>query len=253
MLFAALCLLTFLSHAQLFVVVNYMKVPQGGGDAYIANEREWKKIHQARVNEGKMVAWELFYIHNSGTDSPYNFATVDVYSNLEAALKGVTLDEIKKAWGEKYNDVLKKSNSVRNLAYSEMLSQEMGIPDKAPAKYIMVSYMKAPDVGKYYEMEKKAYMPMHQVAVDEGKLDGWSVWSRWYHEDTAYDAITVNAYTDAAQITAMNYGAAFEKVKAGKNTNELFELVSLVDKTSELRTMVKSQLWELIETTTPKK
>ncbi len=253
-LLAAMCLLTCLSYAQIVVVVNRMKVPQGGSDAYMANEREWKKIHQARVNEGKMIAWELFYIHNSGTDSPYNFATVDVYADLQAAMNNtITVDDFKKAWGEKYNDVLKKTNTVRNLAYSEMLSQQMGIQESGQTKYLLVSFMKAPDVGKYFEMEKKAYMPVHQIAINDGKMNGWSVWSRVFHEDNSYDAVTVNSFTSVAQFSGMNYAALFDKVKEGKSTNELFELVSLLDHTDELRTMEKTQLWELIEVTTPKK
>ena len=250
----AFSLVAILSYAQMVAVVNYMKVPQGGEDAYMANEREWKKIHQARVNEGKMIAWELFYIHNSGTDSRYNFATVDVYENMEKALSGgVSLEEIKKAWGEKYNDILKKTNTVRNLAYSDMFAWEMGIQSKAQEKYILVSFMKADDLGKYYEMEKKAYMPMHQIAIDEGKMNGWSVWSRWFRNDNYFDAVTVNSYVSAAQMSGIDYGAAMDKLKGGKSFNELYDIISLADKTNDLRTIVKTQLWELVEITTPKK
>lgn len=250
---AAWCLITLMSYAQTVAVVNFMKVPQGGYDAFVANEREWKKIHQARVNEGKMIAWELFYIHNSGTGSPYNCATVDVYPSLEASLVGLTQDEMKKAFGEKYNDVLKKTNTVRSLVYSETLSQVFYIPSKAPDKYLMVSSMKAKDTGKYYDMEKKAYMPMHQAAIDQGKMNGWSVWARWFPEDNTCEAYTVNAYSSSAQINAMDYNAAFEKAKEGKSTSELMEMFKLMDETESIRTIVKAQLWELVDVTTPKK
>jgi hypothetical protein len=253
LLVMALCLITLMSYSQRIAVLNFMKVPASGGDAYVANEKEWKKIHQTRVNEGKMVAWELFYIHNSGTESPYNWVTVDVYENMEAALNEVTLDEIKKAWGEKYNDVLKKTTSVRNLAYSETFEWTMGIQDKEKYKYLLVSAMKADDLGKYFEMEKKAYMPMHQAAIDGGKMNGWSVWSRWFHNDTSYNAITVNSFTTAAQLSSMNYDSLFEKAKAGKSTDELFEMVKLMDETESIRTIVRAQLWELVDITTPKK
>ncbi len=251
--FAALCLVTLMSHAQMIAVVNYMKVPPSGDDAYVANEKEWKKIHQTRVNEGKMIAWELFYVHNQGTGSPYNYATVDVYENLEAALKGLTLEEIKKTWGEKYNDVLKKTNTVRNLVYSETFGWTMGIPVKDVEKYIMISSMKSTDQGKYLDMEKKAYMPMHQAAMDQGKLNGWSIWTRWFNNDTHWDAVAVNSYASAAQIGTMDYNAAFEKAKSGKNTNDLVEMINLMNETDKLRTIVQTQLWELVDVTTPKK
>ena len=206
-----------------------------------------------RINEGKMLAWELFYIHNSGTESPYNYATVDVFENLQAALKGITIEEAKKVWGEKYNDVFKKTTSLRNLVYSETLANEMGIQPKEPEKYLLISFMKTNDLGKYLEMEKKAYMPMHQAAVEEGKMVAWSVWSRWFPGDTSFDAVTVNAFASAEQLNGMNYESLFEKAKSGKNTNDLFEMVNLMDETSSIRTIVKSQLWELLDITQPKK
>jgi len=253
LLFASLCLVTLMSHAQMVAVVNYMKVPASGDDAYVANEKEWKKIHQMRVNEGKMIAWQLFYIHNQGTGSPFNYATVDVYENLEAALKGLTLDEIKKVWGEKYNDVLKKTNTVRNLVYSETIGWTMGLPSKEPDKYLMISAMKSTDQGKYLDMEKKAYMPMHQAAMDQGKLNGWSIWTRWFNNDTIWDAVAVNSFASAAQIGTVDYDAAFEKVKAGKSTNDLVEMINLSNETSNLRTIVQTQLWEQVDVTSPKK
>jgi len=242
-----------MSYAQPVAVVNFMKVPQGGYDAFMANELEWKKLHQNRVNEGKLISWQVYYIHNQGTGSPYNCATVDVYPNMEPSLAGLTQDEMKKGLGEKYNDVLKKTNTVRNLVYSETLGQVFFIPSKAPDKYLMVSSMKTKDTGKYYDMEKKAYMPMHQAAIDQGKMNGWSVWARMFPEDNTCEAYTVNAYSSSAQINAMDYNAAFEKAKEGKSTNELMEMFKLMDETESLRTIVKAQLWELVDATTPKK
>jgi len=249
----ALCLLTLMSHAQVVAVVNYMKVPANGFDAFVSNEKEWKKIHQTRVNDGKMIAWELFYIHDTGTGSDYNCATVDVYPNLEASLTGFTLDDVKKILGPKYDEVVKKTNAVRNLVYSETLQQQLYIPSKTPDKYLMVSAMRASDAGRYYEMEKKAFMPVHQAAIDQGKLNGWSIWSRAFAKDNDYIAYAVNAYSSAAQIGTMDYVAAIDKAKEGKNTVELMDIFKLFDETESIRTIVKSELWELVDATMPKK
>ncbi len=249
----ALCLVTLMSNAQTVAIVNYMKVPAGGGDAFLANEKEWKKIHQTRVNEGKMLGWTLFYVHNTGTDSPYNYVTVDAYENLEAALGGITVDEFKKAWGEKYNDVLKKTNSVRNLAYSETMFRAMGISSELPNKYMMVTSMKVNDNDRYYAMEEKAYMPIHQAAIDMGKLNSWSIWTRGFKNDNDYDVAAVNGFTSASQLRNMDYAAIMDKAKQGKSTNELMEIFKFMDDTEKIRTMVKTHLYEVVDTTTPKK
>lgn len=43
-----------------FVVVSFMKVTPGKEAEYIALERTWKKIHEARQNAGNMTNWYLY-------------------------------------------------------------------------------------------------------------------------------------------------------------------------------------------------
>jgi len=47
--------------------------------------------------------------------------------------------------------------------------------------------------------------------------------------------------------------AAFDKAKEGKSAGDLMDMVKLVNDTESLRTIVKTQLWELVDITAPKK
>ncbi|MEJ2312015.1 MAG: hypothetical protein P8Y10_10345 [Gemmatimonadales bacterium] len=45
----------------LYFQVDYMKVPEGGGDAYLAVERDlWKPIHKERVRQGTIMSWSVY-------------------------------------------------------------------------------------------------------------------------------------------------------------------------------------------------
>ncbi|HWA35443.1 MAG TPA: hypothetical protein VG737_14985 [Cyclobacteriaceae bacterium] len=237
-----------------FAVVNYMKVKPGSGDAFLANERVWKKLHQQRVNEGKMIAWEVFYVHGQGTESPYNYVTVDVYENMQAAFTDLTTDELKKAFGEKYADVLSKTSANRDLVYSDMFNRVLAIDGKSPDKFVRISFMSIKDNDKYYKMEEKAFKPIHQAAVDMGNLNAWSIWAMPFWNNTRYDAIAANGFTSVEQMAKMNYGEdVLKKGMASMKASEQLEASGLINETSNIRTMVISQLWELLESTAPKK
>ncbi len=235
-------------------VVNYMKVKPGGEDAFLASERTWKKLHQQRVNEGKLMAWEVYYVHGQGTASPYNYVTVDVYENMKAALQGITTEELKKAFGEKYADLLSKTTASRDLVYSDMFSRRMSVDGKEPDKFVRISFMSVKDNDKYYQMEEKAFKPLHQAAAEMGNLNSWSIWSRPFWNNTNYDAVAVNGFTSVDQMTKMSYGdETFKKATASMKPGEVMEISNLMNDTDKIRDMIRSQLWELLEITAPKK
>jgi hypothetical protein len=240
-------------HAQ-FAVVNYMKVKPGNADAFLANERLWKKLHQQRVNDGKMIAWEVYYVHGQGTESAYNYVTVDVFENMQAAFADITTEELKRAFGDKYADVLSKTSSNRDLVYSDTFNREIAIDGKSPDKFVRISFMSIKDNDKYYKIEEKAFKPLHQAAIDMGNLNGWSIWSRPFWNNTKYDAVAVNGFTSIEQMAKMNYGEdVLKKGMASMKASEQLEASNLINDTGSTRTMVVSQLWEVLDSTGPKK
>ena len=129
-----------------------------------------------------MIAWELYYIHNQGTNSEYNYATVNVYKDLPSAMAGISEDDLKKL-GPKWNEVLTKTNASRDLVRDEVFSREMGIPSTAGDKYLTVSFMRINRPTSYYEMERDAYMPMHKAAIEDNKMTSWGIWRRAFPPD----------------------------------------------------------------------
>ena len=235
-------------------VVNYMKVAPGGDDKYIAIEQQWKKVHQKLVDEGKMIGWELFYVHDQGTASMYNYITVNIVQGCAVVCYRNEHGRcLKLSGGIKQTICFSRQARHENWFTPRHLSRQFGIPDKTPGKYLVVSYMKADDLHKYLNMEKTAFMPMHEVAINKGDMDGWTIWSPVLFDNIDYNAIAVNSYSTADQLGKMDYQSWFKEASMGKSSDEIAEMYNLIQNSGKIRTIVKSQLWELLDITDPPK
>jgi hypothetical protein len=63
------------------IVVDFIKPKKGKVGAYYQMEEKlYKKIHQARIDAGRMQSWVLFSrMAPSGTEADYNFITFNGY------------------------------------------------------------------------------------------------------------------------------------------------------------------------------
>ena len=62
-----------------YAVTNYMLVPAGGGEEYVALERDWwAPIHRAAIENGCEGAWGVYELQQPfGSKLPYNYAAVN--------------------------------------------------------------------------------------------------------------------------------------------------------------------------------
>jgi hypothetical protein len=100
-----------------YLTVGYMKVPPGGGGAYLRMEREiYKPIHQARITDGWIHNWgvnQLFLPGGSGGD--YNWATVQVYKEFGKLLGGNSQEIFEKAHPGLAPSMLQSANDLRDM------------------------------------------------------------------------------------------------------------------------------------------
>lgn len=254
LLFTSLLVLASIAiEAQTVAVVDFMKVPGNGQDAYLAVEKQWKNLHQSRVESGAILGWNLYYVRNSGTNSPYNFTTVTLYENFSKTENGLTDADFKKAFGPTSADFLKKTAASRDLTFSETYQLQVGIPSETPDKYIIINFIHTDNVDKYINMEKTGYMPMHQEAKKLGQRNSWGIWTRWPNTDNSFQAVAVDGFAKFSDINNVNYNDVMAKVMAEKKPGEVYDMLDQVNKTDQIRTIVKSEIWDLLDTTTPKK
>jgi hypothetical protein len=239
--------------AQTVAVIDFMKVPANGGDAYMAVEKQWKTLHQSRVDAGEILGWELYWVRNSGTDSQYNFATATIYENFSKTENFASEAEMKKAFGDKMDDFMKKTDASRNLIYSEDYFLQVGIPGDVPDKYLVINHVQTDNVDNYINMEKVGYMPLHQEAKKLGQRNSWGIWTRWPNNDNSFQAVAIDGYTKFTDINGGDYGKALDNILPSKKSGEIFDMMNQINKTDQIRKFVKTEIWELVDTTTPKK
>lgn len=238
--------------AQTVAVVDFMKVPSNSQEAYLAVEKQWKNLHQSRVESGVIYAWELYYVRGSGTSSPYNYATVTVYPDFAKTETTFTDADFKKAFGANSAEFLKKTGATRDLIYSETYQQQAGFQGDTPDKYIVVNSIHTDNIDKYINLEKSGYMPIHQEAKKAGQRNSWGIWTRWPNNDNSVQAVAVDGYSKFSDINGGNWDDYISKVMAVKKPGEVYDMFQLIDKTDQIRTIVKSEIWDLVDVTKPK-
>lgn len=236
-----------------FALVDFMKVDPGNEADYLRMEQvTWKHIHQQRVNQGQLLGWYLYQISFTGTNSPYNYATVAIFPSMEQVEKNIPEEAFQAALegplaGRTVNEIGEEANRTRNLVSSFLLHQISVVndDDEEPAPYIEVNYMHiTPETeANYVSLEKEIWQPIHKALTDMGYEAGWSAWEvrfpRGYGEPFQY--ATVNSYADFTNIGPLPVQEAFTAAHSDKDFQET------MDRTEAARDMVKTELWTLID------
>lgn len=100
-----------------YLSIGYMKVPSGGGGAFLRLESEvFKPVHEARIAGG--------FIHNfginqmflpAGTGQEYNWAVVQVYGDFGKMFKGMNMESFEKAHPGIPPAVFQSADEVRDM------------------------------------------------------------------------------------------------------------------------------------------
>jgi len=248
-----LLFLTSLTLGAQVAIVDYMKVPENGDAAYVAVEKQWKALHQNRVESGKILAWTLWYVRNSGASSPYNYVTVALYENFGKTETQLTEAELKQAFGAKMDEIINSTVASRHLIYSETVHLEASVASETQDKFLVVNWIQTDNVADYINMEKVGFMPLHEEAKKLGQRNSWRLWTRWPNEDNSFQAAVVDGYTKFEDINNSDYGVLFEKAIVGKKAGEIMNMTDQFQKTDKIRTIVKSEIWDYVDGTAPKK
>lgn len=235
---------------SLLIVVDLMKVKPGDEGKYIDLEQNiWKPIHQERINQGIIVGWMLYQVMYSGSGDSYNYATVNVYADpakLETSYEGIDFEKIHS--GKDINEVIKATLDSRTIVKEQLMSRVNyaypgGGESPAPHKYIVVNYMKDLPGGNFVQIENEIAKPTAAELIKSGDWAGWSLWSNVFPSGSGMESnfVTVDYYPDFMKLTSANYMVAFEKAHPDKEWSEF------MDKITNSRDMVRTELWRVID------
>ncbi len=106
----------------------------------------------------------------------------------------------------------------------------------------LIDYMKVePGNEKDYVALEKVWQKIHQYNVDRGAVDEWQLLSVTFSANSDYDFVTRTSFSNEAKLGDYMTAGPFPE-----DLNELLteEEMKIFDKTSALRKMVRSEVWE---------
>ncbi len=241
-----LCGNTF-AQEKTYLLFEFMKVDNEQEQAYWETDNFWEKIHQERVKNGDIIAWDLWSLKPGGEHQGYQYLTVCVYNDpvkmfngggdFGAALKGaypeMSEDEIEER--------MTKTVQSRDLAvrmYLEIVNGTESDFKMEVGTIASIEFMKALDNNSwdYENAEIETFLPMHQKEVDSGSKGSWALIRVLSPTGTeAYAShLTVNMYTGFDQLLKSQeamWGSKpapemMKKIEEGIKTRDL-KMVSL--------------------------
>jgi hypothetical protein len=107
-----------------YVFVHFMKPKPGKGEEYYnAEKNTWAKIHNARIKAGEMRNWHFASrMFPNGTDSEYDFITINVYSSKEPVWNSKTVETALGKEADKLRNPAEIRTTVREEIWKPILA-----------------------------------------------------------------------------------------------------------------------------------
>lgn len=238
----------------IFYMVSYMKVQNGNHDDYIALEKAWKKIHEARIKAGNLDGWFMHsVVAPMGTGSEYNYVTVNQFNGtkkLAAAMEGgVMPDNLKELLTEDEMKLVQRTGEIRDMVRNDIVRFRIGaFPGEGTTmpKFAVVNYMDVKEgttLPEYGELEEKYWKPIHKARVAKKEMNSWGVYSVSipYGTERPYDAITVDFYDNMEQFWTPYFNRYFKEVHPDADAAVVSK------KMNNARDMTRSDIWRVLD------
>lgn len=236
----------------LFFVVNYMKSTEGKSEEYVDLERKvWKKVHEAKLKDGKSRGWIFLEVLSRGENSPdYDYATIDLYDSPEQMESPYPNDYLSKVLSEDELMLVGNTGASRKLVGTSTWKVESGVmSDSTPSPQGMLVRVNSmqPTEGnedKYLAAESTAFRKLHQAKIDADHMVAWFLLSSFSsNEEQAAGFMTLDVYRDVQQ--ARSRMSQEESEAALESLSQ--QQKDMVDSMSVLRTISNRDVWVTID------
>jgi hypothetical protein len=228
--------------------VSYAKVKPGQWNNFLKLEKDIKDYHQARVEKGIITDWEFYEKIFSGTNEPHDFIWVHINDDFKKTENPNPRDLAESLYSkEEIDDFQKRIGETREVIGSEYYDRVMTAEGGTQANYLRVNFyqVKGSDRADYLALREEYIKPIFEHMIKEGHLTSWSMWHKTpYGPD--YQYVTVDGFSEYGQWKeGMPLRAAFDKLFPEDDFSAAGE------KLMGTRTLVKSEIWKLVEHTEP--
>ena len=242
--------LTFSAQAQYMGArVEYVKVKPGQWSNYRELEKMALKVHQARVEKGIIVQWQMYRKMYSGADDPYDFMLVHFYDDYMKTNSSFPMKIVEELFSEDERaDMMKKVGETRTIGKIEYYDQVAASETFKPAKYIRFNQYKVKqgDAGPFIQSRREITQPLFSEFVIRGHMAGWSLWRKLTY-DNEFQFVSADAFEEFGQWKqGMPYEEIWKEVHPDKVQSEV------QPEYASLRMPVSTEYWKLVEFTVPK-
>jgi len=142
--------------------------------------------------------------------------------------------------------VSEQTMASRELVSSRLLNwqlQSLPQDQREPSRYAMVNYQKSVPGKNYFALRRDHVKPAFDLALKEGKVAGWGLWSTTFPAGAGmpYNWVSADFYNKMSEIGQYGFTDVMERANPKENMDEL------MPKMGESRAMVKRELWQLID------
>ena len=228
--------------------VQYVKVKSGQWNNFMDLEKGVVKYHQARVEEGIITSWTLYRKKFSGSNEDYQFIWVHQYDDFKKTENPNPSELLNSLYTQEELDAtMKTMRETREITRSEYYDGVIFAEDNRKSKYIRVNFYRVnpEDNANYLKARKEYILPVFSDMVTEGHLESWGLWRKFpYYKD--YQFVSVDGFSEYGQWKeSLPVKETFAKLMPGEDFDEVGE------KVMGTRTLIKSEIWELVESTEP--
>ena len=139
--------------------------------------------------------------------------------------------------------------AVSLVLYASAASAQQAAQSTVAPVFVVLDYMKvAPGKdAEYVRLEQQVFKPLHQQRVKNKEMVGWRLYEVPFTADThrEYDYVTANIYDNMAAADGAGLMAVFGRMHPGKDGT------NLIAQTGAARQTVRSEIWQLVDQTSP--
>jgi hypothetical protein len=168
---------------RVFINLDFNRVAPEKTAGYLQLEDSiWKPIQQEHIRAGGLAGWNVFRVWFTGTDSKYNYIVKEIYNKYEDMAFEYG-DEILKKVHPGINEakLMEDTYNAREIAEAQSavrLAMLRPAERKAPARYILVTYMniKKSNEAQFEKNILELAMPALQDRMQNGFNQGWDLY-----------------------------------------------------------------------------
>ncbi|GAB3168882.1 hypothetical protein [Telluribacter humicola] len=212
----------------------------------LAIEREWKKLHQAQLDDNHITGWYILSkaLSSNPDQGEYDYITIKTFSDMGNFQNAYPAKYNTKVYGseatKKWDDLIKRTDLIQEHGKLEIwetvdgiFSEKMTSPALAPIWVIDLMKVKDTRVNEYMALES-SIKDVHKERIAMNNIMGWTVAGLMLPlgSEKGYNFATINYFPSTKEIADQKYVEAYKKVQPNgdvqKMANQIYDTRELV-------------------------